>query len=460
MTALVTAAAALTLAALAALLWPLLRSRGGASESAHELAVYRDQLAEIDRDLARGLIRPEEAAAARLEVERRLLRVASAAETAPSRATTRGRLVLLASAVLVPALSAALYLHLGAPDLPDEPLAARQEELAQSAAPQVKEMVARLEARLKDKPDDLEGWLMLARSKAALDDAPAAVAAYRKAAALAPDDPRAEAGLAETLTIAQGGVVPPEAKALFEKIQAKGTGEDPRPGYYLGLAAAQAGDGPKALDLWRDLLARTPADAPWRPRIEEAIRTAAGDFGLDAGPVLAQAGPPAAAAPDKPAAGAGDAMTPEQRSEFIRGMVGKLEAKLDADGSDPVGWLRLGQARLVLGEPDKARAAYERGLALHPDDSGLLKAEAALLLGPPASADALPRVSDDAAKLYARAAAAAPDDPEPQWFLGVRALQDGRQDEARERWRRVLSRLGPDQPDYAMVKQRLDSLGG
>ena len=176
--------------------------------------------------------------------------------------------------------------------------------------------------------------------------------------------------------------------------------------------------------------------------------------------MLAQAGPPAAAAPDKPAAGAGDFMTPEQRSEFIRGMVGKLEAKLDADGSDPVGWLRLGQARLVLGEPDKARAAYERGLALHPDDFGLLKAEAALLLGPPASADALPRVSDDAAKLYARAAAAAPDDPEPQWFLGVRALQDGRQDEARERWRRVLSRLGPDQPDYAMVKQRLDSLGG
>src|SRR4051794_39253045 len=282
-------------------------------------------------------------------------------------------------------------------------------------------MVARLEARLKDKPDDLEGWLMLARSKAALDDAPAAVAAYRKAAALAPDDPRAVAGLAETLTIAQGGVVPPEARALFEKLQAKGTGEDPRPGYYLGLAAAQAGDGTKALDLWRALLARTPADAPWRPRIEEAIRTAAGDFGLDAGPVLAQAGPPVAPAPDKPAAGGGDSMTPEQRSEFIRGMVGKLEAKLDADGSDPVGWLRLGQARLVLGEPDKARAAYERGLALHPDDSGLLKAEAALLLGPPPSADTLPRVGDDAAKLYARAAAAAPGDPEPQWFLGVRA---------------------------------------
>jgi cytochrome c-type biogenesis protein CcmH len=363
------------------------------------------------------------------------------------------------TAVLVPVLTLGLYLRLGAPGLPDRPLAARQQELAQSNVPEVREMVARLEARLEDKPDDLEGWLMLGRSKSVLGDEPAAVAAYRKAQVLAPDHPAVLTGLGQSLSAVAGGVVTPEAQTLFERAQSAGT-DDPRAGFYLGLAAAQAGDNHRALDLWRQLLAGAPADAPWRPQVEEAVRPAARDLGIDAEAVLGQVARPAApAGPTQADLDAVARMSPEQQAEFIRGMVGRLEARLAADGSDVEGWRRLGQARLVLGEREQARAAYERGLTRHPQDVALLKGLAGLLLDGPHEEGGLPQVGERAAELYGRAAALAPDDLEAQWFLGIRALQDGRKAEARERWERVLTRLEPGDPAYPALKQQLDALG-
>jgi cytochrome c-type biogenesis protein CcmH len=153
-------------------------------------------------------------------------------------------------------------------------------------------------------------------------------------------------------------------------------------------------------------------------------------------------------------------MTPEQRAAMIRGMVEKLDARMTADGSDPLGWLRLAQARAVLGETDRARAAYEKGLSLHPDDPALLKGYAESLLGPVRDDTGLPEIGDRAAELFTKAATLQPDDPEASWYLGIRALQEGRKDEARTRWQNVLVRLGPDHPDYAAVKSRLDQLGG
>lgn len=459
MTALHLGAGLLTLLAILAVLWPVLRPRR-LQEAGRETAIYRDQLAEIDRDLARGLVRAEDAQAARREVQRRLLKAAAAEAGAGQAAPAgRGRLAVVLAAVLVPALCLGLYLRLGAPSLPDRPLAARQQELARDDAPDVQAMVARLEARLQGRPDDVEGWLMLGRSRSVLGDEPGAVEAYRKAQALAPDNPAMLGGLGQSLVAAAGGVVTPEARALFERLEEAGTG-DPRAGFYLGLAAAQAGDNHRAIETWRQLLAGAPAGAEWRPQVEEAVRTAARDLGLDADALLAQVPPPPAApGPAQADAEAVARMSPEEQVEFIRGMVGRLEAKLEADGNDPEGWRRLAQARMILGERDAARAAYERGLVLHPDDVALLKGLAGLLLDRPQDEGGLPKVGDRAAELYGRAAALAPDDLEAQWFLGIRALQDGRKAEARERWQRVLTRLEPGSPDYPAIKQRLDALG-
>jgi cytochrome c-type biogenesis protein CcmH len=455
----------MTVIAAGAVLWPLFRRQQAPRRESFELGVYRDQLAEIERDQERGLIAPAEAKAARLEIERRLLRAAGSAADVPEHEQAGGRRgLVVAAAALVPLLAVMLYAGLGSPGMPDQPLAARNDRQEQDPnRPDIEQMVAQLESRLAQNPNDLEGWLMLGRSRGVLGNPQAAVEAYRRAQGLAADDPRVLAELGEGLVVAAGGVVTPEARQLFGRLL-KREPADPRAAFYLGWADAQAGDNQAALERWRKLLEQTPADVPWRPRLVEAIRGAAQELNLDPETVLAKIpAPPAAPSAPQPTAddvARATAMTPEQRAEMIRGMVEKLDARMAADGSDPQGWLRLAQARAVLGETDRARAAYEKGLALHPDDPALLKGYAESLLGPARGDTGLPEIGDRAAELFAKAAALQPDDLETSWYLGVRALQEGRKDEARMRWQSVLARLKPDSPDYASVKSRLDQLGG
>jgi cytochrome c-type biogenesis protein CcmH len=454
----------LTVIAVAAVLWPMFRRQAAGERSRFEIDVYRDQIAEIERDRERGLIAPAEAKAARLEVERRLLRAAGSAEAGGSAPAETGRRApVLVAALAVPLLAAGLYSVLGTPGMPDQPIASRQDRQEDPSRPDIQKMVAGLEERLRQKPDDVEGWLMLGRSKAVLGRPQEAVQAYRKALELGPDDAQVEGALAEALVTAAQGVVTPEAKSLFERVAGK-VAEDPRPDFYLGWADAQAGDFHAALERWRRLLAATPADAPWRPRVVDAIREAAGELKLDPEAVLAQIpAPPAPQARQQPSqedVARVEAMSPEERQAFIGNMVEKLQARMDADGSDVEGWLRLAQARLVLGQADRAKATFEQALSLHPDNPALLKAYAASLLGPERAETGLPEVGDKAAELYAKAAGLVPGDPEALWYLGIRALQEGRKDEARANWQKVLAGLDPSRPEYAAIKSRLDQLGG
>jgi cytochrome c-type biogenesis protein CcmH len=239
---------------------------------------------------------------------------------------------------------------------------------------------------------------------------------------------------------------------------------DPRALFYLGQTDFEAGEPRAALDRWRRLLAESPADAPWRPQVVENLRAAAKELELDPDKLLAEipsppAGPPAPQPSAEDVAEAA-AVAPEDRMAMIRGMVDKLQARMDADGSDVEGWLRLAQSRSVLGEADRARATYEKALALHPNEPSLLKGYALLLVGPAGASSDLPRVDDRANELLTRAASLQPDDPDIWWLLGVRALQDGREDQARQAWQKVLARLDPGQPEYQSIKTRLDGLGG
>lgn len=461
MTAELLAFGLLALICVGALAWPLRRSTADAP-ARPELAVYRDQLAELERDRARGLIGEEEAAAARREVERRLLRAAG--PSGPSLVVTRGGRALLAlSLLLVPALAALTYARLGSPGLPDQPLAVRSSPAPEG--PDIRAMVARLEQRLAVDPSSLDGWLLLARSKAALGDPLAGVAAARRGLALDPTSTPARATLAELLIQAGGGMVSPEARDLLEQVRAAEPGE-PRAAFFLGLAAAQAGERERALGIWRELLAGAPADAPWRPAVVAAIREAAAATGLAVEAMLAEATgrPPAAEAPPSPGARerarAIAALPPEERAAAIRSMVEGLEARLAADGGDVEGWVRLANARRVLGEPDKARRAFEKALALRPDDPSLLSDYAGLLLGPTEPGNDLPGVGAEAKAAYERLALLAPDDPEPWWYLGIAAAQEGRPEEARRHWQRVLSLLPADHPDRTAIAARLAALGG
>jgi cytochrome c-type biogenesis protein CcmH len=458
---LVAAAAGLALVVALALAWPALRQRRRAPRLGFDLEVYRDQLAEVERDRARGLIGAAEAEAARLEIERRILRAAATKPGETATASASGRALALAAAILVPLASGALYWAIGRPELPGSPLAARAQP-PQNVPPEIAGMVARLEARLADDPHDGEGWLMLGRSKSVLNDPFGAADAYRNALKFLPDDPRGLGGLAESLIVLAGGMVTPEAEGLLQKL-AQRDPADPRGGYYLGLAAAQAGDMTTAIQRWQQVLAASPADAPWRPRLEDSIREAARGAGVDAEATIAAAGSraaPPAAAPPPPSEAAREIaeLPPDERQARIRAMVDGLAARLEADGDDVEGWLRLARARTVLGEQAEALAAWDRAVALRPDDPEILKGKATAMLGPAQPPVGLPEVPEGAALLFEKVAAMSPDDPEPLWYLGVRALQEGDKAEARERWQHLLAMLDPAHPDYAPIKELTDRL--
>ena len=446
--------------AVACLLWPFWSSSEIPNRTAYDLSVYKDQLSEVDRDLARGLILPDQAEAARVEIRRRMLRAAGTdrQKVAPVHAGPRWQLVVAASAIPVVAL--ATYLTLGRPNMPSQPFATRPPQQAQAEQADVAQMVASLEERMAREPGDLNGWLLLGRSRTVLGQLDRAIEAYRRARDLAPDDDRARVGMADAMTAAAGGVVTPDARILFEQsLAAAGSEQAADPGviFYLGLADAQAGQLTAAIDRWNGLLARAPADAPWRDQLIESIRMAAAQSGTEP-PPLPQAAAPPARASTAPGPNAADvqamaALSPEERDQRIRGMVEGLDARLKDDPNDLDGWLRLGRARTVLGEKDKAAAAFEQASRIRPNDPQILADLGDALLTEVDPASGLPRVGPKAQDVFQRMASLAPDDLRPPWFLGLAAAQAGDRAKASAYWQSLLDRLPPDHPDRASIEE-------
>lgn len=346
--------------AILAVLWPLSRGRATApaagAETASDIAVYRDQLEEIERDRATGMIGVPEAQAAQVEVSRRLI---AAAQTADSTSLPddgaarrwRRRATAIAALVLMPIGAAGLYLTLGSPELPGEALSGRLETQAQSSLPA---MIARIEAHLEQNPEDGRGWEVIAPVYMRLGRYDDAVRADRHVVRLLGENSARLGDLGEALISQANGVITAEAKAVLEKIVAQDS-DDARAQFYMGLAAEQDGRPADAANVWRTLIARAPADAPWLGAVHTALARVDGGAQQDtqvAG--AASAGVPGPNAEDVAAAAA---MPEADRDRMVRGMVERLETRLREDGSDVDGWLRLMRARLVLGERDKAIAA-------------------------------------------------------------------------------------------------------
>ncbi|MBI5318931.1 c-type cytochrome biogenesis protein CcmI [Bradyrhizobium sp.] len=330
--------ALMTVAAVFAVLWPLGR-RYQSLAGGTEASVYRDQLAEIDRDLAGGLIGAAEAEQARIEISRRLL-AATGAETGPvAQPTTRlRRVIAIVALVGLPLAGLAIYLPLGSPQLGDFPLAAR------SQAPDGKEplvnLVAQVEAHLEKNPTDGRGWTVLAPVLARLGRSDDAVRAWRNAIAYGGDSSERRADLGEALIAAAGGVVTGEAKGEFERALALNA-DEVKASYFLGLAAEQDGRTGDAASIWKAMLAKAPPDAPWRGLVQAA---------------LSRVGVVAPALSDDTMAAARE-MTETDRNAMVRGMVDRLAARLKQNGDDVEGWLRLVRAYLVMGEREKAVTA-------------------------------------------------------------------------------------------------------
>lgn len=386
--ALAVALLGLTSLALAILLVPLLWHRGGqATRDAYNLAVYREQLAEVDRDLRRDLLTPEQADAARTEIGRRILALRPG--KAEAHANPRAPAIAAVGILLLPIAVWGLYLRLGSPLLPDQPFAARRAASAGAVAKNephldMNEAVARLEAHLKQHSDDLAGWLLLGRSELSLGRYAEAAEAYHHAADLSGHRADIMGDWGEAQVLAAGGTVTAAAREAFEA-GLKDPETAPRSRYYLALAKLQQGDAKGALQAWTELAADSPKDAEWLPLLRQRIAEAASALGIDPA-TLKQAGgdsPPvgdasspsaaAVAATAKATAGA----SPEERRSMIATMVSRLAARLESQPDDVEGWGRLGRSYLVLNEPEKARDAYARALKLKPDDAALKQGYAA-----------------------------------------------------------------------------------
>ncbi len=356
--------ALMTAAAIFAVLWPL--SRRGAAAGGSDIAVYRDQLDEIARDRASGLIGEAEADAAKVEVSRRLIAAADAAQADKSAADRsplwRRRATALTGLLFLPVGATAIYLALGSPQMAERPLATQGRTLLQDNS--IQNLVSQVEAHLARNPDDARGYEVIAPVYLRLGRFTDAVNARRRLLALTGETAERQADLGEALAAAANGVITVEAKAAFDRALTLDPAEL-KSKYYIGIAAEQDGDNTKAAAIWIDMLKAGPPDAPWVPVVREALTRIGAAPPVAALPPMAQTPGPNAA--DIAAAGG---MSEKDRGDMIRGMVARLAEKLKEDGRDFDGWQRLLRAYVVLGERDKANAAAadaRKALASEPD---------------------------------------------------------------------------------------------
>ena len=331
--------ALMTVAAIFAVLWPLGRGRSQAGGGT-EAAVYTDQLAEIDRDVAAGLIGSAEAEAARVEIGRRLLAAVDAERAAPAQSNLRlRRASAILALVALPIAAVTFYLSFGSPQLGDFPLSSRT-RVADANQP-LDNLVAQVEAHLEKNPTDGRGWNVLAPVLARLGRYDEAVRAYRNSITYNGDSAERRSDLGEALMGSAGGVVTAESKAEFERARAQNP-DEPKANYFLGLAAEQDGRQADAAAIWRTLLEKAPADAPWRPVVQAA---------------LVRVGGPNMPALSNDTMTAAKDMSEADRGAMIRGMVDRLATRLKQDGNDVEGWLRLVRAYMVMGDREKAVSA-------------------------------------------------------------------------------------------------------
>jgi len=342
-------AAALTLGACMAVLAPFSRLRAEvARDEDHDLEVYRDQLGELERDAARGLIATAEAEQARAEIGRRILKVDAERKERPARGegSSFTRYASLAAVLAVPLLSWGIYAGIGSPGMPGQPLEARMAQNSGEAT--MAQLVAQAEAFLAENPEDVRGWEVLAPVYLQMGRGGDAVVAFRNAMRLDGETAMRQTGLGEALVATAGGTVTFEAQQAFEQALVLDPG-NVRARFFLASGYMQDGRSQDAVSIWQSLAAELPGDSPWRGAVREALR--------DAG-VEAEAGPGPSGEEMQAAAGLED----EDRIAMIEDMVAGLDTRLRSEPDDPQGWQRLVRSYVVLGRQDDARDALDRGL--------------------------------------------------------------------------------------------------
>lgn len=396
--------------------------------------VYRDQLKEIEREQAAGLVDAPAAEEARREIARRLI-IAEREAPMPAGKKAHGdrSFAAIGVASVVAIGSTILYANIGSPDVPSQsqhdrmPRAAVEsgtqpgaagdgagdagdgaatEQLSseRQAAGTVADMIDKLAQKLKDNPKNPEGWRMLGWSYFSQDRYEDAAAAYANAIEQSPAIGALKTARGEALVRAANGSVTDESAGLFEQAIKQDT-KDSRARFFLGLKKEQAGAKAAALDDWISILNGATASEPWVEDLTQRVTSLAGELKVDLSnrlnakpaPGAARGGvldliqtapgapaPPVASpstekGPSAEAVKKAEAMSDADRTAMIRGMVDGLEARLDKAPRDADAWIKLIRSRNVLGETDAAKASLDKALAAFsdaPEEKGRIAAAA------------------------------------------------------------------------------------
>jgi cytochrome c-type biogenesis protein CcmH len=369
------AMAALAAAVCLPLLVALRRAPGEGGERA-AVDIYRDQLGELTRDRDRGLIPGEEAEAARVEIARRLIRADAATRRASSPSDRGLRLTAAVVVVAMPIAAVGLYVALGSPSLPDQPLAARLS--APLETQDIALQIARMDQYLAQHPEDGRAWEVIAPVYTRVGRVADAVVAYGNAIRFLGDTPDREVKLGLVLVAAADGVTD-EAVSAFRRAAALAPG-DPGAHVYLARALEEQGKAGEAVAVWRQLLANAAPDAPWMKDAQAEIARL-GQQAPGEPPAATAGGRPAG--PTPPDVAAIQDLPPEQRTAMIEGMVASLATRLETNSSDAQGWAQLVRSYVVLGRADQARAALAKArtaLASDKDKTAIVE-EAARSVG-------------------------------------------------------------------------------
>lgn len=339
--------AVLTAAVITAVCLPLVRQTGARQVAAQSDAeIYKAQLAEIEDERERGVLSPSEAEAARIEVSRRLLRSAQKDEPPPQRFLSKQNdWAIGAVTVAVPAIALAGYLALGSPMLPQQPHAAETNRSPE--ARRVAELVSRVEERLREHPQDGAGWDVIAPVYLRQQEYHDAVFAFQQALRLNGESAERLEGLGEAMVLRDNGQVSDKARLAFARALERNP-ESLKARFWVAIHDEQNGQLEEAAEAYKKIMNASPEGAPWRAMV--GTRLAMVQQRLD---------PSGASAPalSPEAMRSAETMTREERAAMIENMVAGLAERLEADGNDLEGWLRLMRAYKVLGKSGEAKQA-------------------------------------------------------------------------------------------------------
>lgn len=325
----------------------LLRGERQGKEGLDPVEHHKAQLRELEADRARGAIDDASAEAARVEIERRILKAARAEQKGVLKG---GSLKTVLPLLLVLAgLPVLFYALAGRPHMPAKPGFIAESRLArvEEGGPTYEEALKAIKAHLKANPDDVKGWDVLAKSARAIRDYSTAANAFDRLGELEPNEVKWRIQQFEAMLAMAGGQITPASRLVLARVLNEQPNH-PAAQYYLGLAYEQMGQADKARATWTALADRSPTDAPWMAPLRQKLA------GLGVNPPKLSEEEMAAV----------NAMGAEDRAAFIASMIERLANRLEENPDDPEGWMMLARSQASLGNREAAIAALERGISL------------------------------------------------------------------------------------------------